>query len=164
MNEKLLLTLLDKFNDGKAAEMDLDDGTTRLILRKESVFVRNSPGSVRTTPPAAPEQSAPAENTVHLGLPVNIPQGETAGGLPAAVSVVITSPIVATFYPAPGPDVPPFVRPGKKVRAGETLCILEAMKMMNHLEAEFDCEILAVKAASGDLVEYGQILFEVKRL
>jgi acetyl-CoA carboxylase biotin carboxyl carrier protein len=56
------------------------------------------------------------------------------------------------------------VKVGSKVKAGDTLCILEAMKMMNHLEAEFDCEILAVKASNGDLVEYGQTLFEVKRL
>jgi len=153
MNEKLLLTLIDKFNDSNAAELDLDDGTTHLILRKESAFARNSPGSsdVLNAAPAAGSGGA-----VHLGLPVNAP--------PAAASAVITSPIVATFYAAPGPDAPSFVRPGAKVKSGDTLCILEAMKMMNHLEAEFDCEILAVKAASGDLVEYGQALFEVKRL
>jgi acetyl-CoA carboxylase biotin carboxyl carrier protein len=71
---------------------------------------------------------------------------------------------VATFYGAPGPDAPPFVKPGSKVKAGDSLCILEAMKMMNHLEAEFDCEIVSVLASGGDLVEYGQALFEVKRL
>jgi acetyl-CoA carboxylase biotin carboxyl carrier protein len=77
---------------------------------------------------------------------------------------VITSPIVAAFYASPGPDSPAFVTTGSRVKAGDSLCILEAMKMMNHLEAEFDCEILAVKAANGDMVEYGQPLFEVKRL
>jgi acetyl-CoA carboxylase biotin carboxyl carrier protein len=56
------------------------------------------------------------------------------------------------------------VRAGSRVKAGETLCILEAMKMMNHLEAEFDCEILSAEAAGGELVEYGQALFKVKRL
>jgi acetyl-CoA carboxylase biotin carboxyl carrier protein len=156
MNEKLLLTLIDKFNAGNAAELDLDDGTTRLILRKESAFARNSPGSSDALLNAAP--AAGSGGAVHLGLPVTAPPGD---GQPAAA---ITSPIVATFYAAPGPDAPSFVRPGSKVKSGDTLCILEAMKMMNHLEAEFDCEILAVKAASGDLVEYGQILFEVKRL
>jgi acetyl-CoA carboxylase biotin carboxyl carrier protein len=53
---------------------------------------------------------------------------------------------------------------GSKVKSGDTLCILEAMKMMNHLEAEFDCEVLSVEAGSGELVEYGQVLFTVKRL
>jgi acetyl-CoA carboxylase biotin carboxyl carrier protein len=85
-------------------------------------------------------------------------------GKPVAQGEAITSPIVATFYRSPGPDSPPFADPGTIIKAGQTLCILEAMKMMNHLEAEFDCEILAVKAENGDLVEYGQTLFEVKRL
>ncbi|MDR2021188.1 MAG: acetyl-CoA carboxylase biotin carboxyl carrier protein subunit, partial [Treponema sp.] len=102
---------------------------------------------------AGPAADAP----VHLGLPGN------AGGA-GAEGETITSPIVATFYAAPGPDTPPFVRPGSKVKAGDSLCILEAMKMMNHLEAEFDCEILSVLAGTGDLVEYDQALFEVKRL
>jgi acetyl-CoA carboxylase biotin carboxyl carrier protein len=70
---------------------------------------------------------------------------------------------VAAFYNSPGPDSPPFVTEGSKVKAGDTLCILEAMKMMNRLPAEFDCEIIAVKASSGELVEYGQALFEVRR-
>jgi acetyl-CoA carboxylase biotin carboxyl carrier protein len=77
---------------------------------------------------------------------------------------MITSPIVATFYSAPSPDAPPFVKPGTKVKVGQTLCILEAMKMMNHLEAEFNCEIIETHVASGDLVEYGQNLFTVKKL
>jgi acetyl-CoA carboxylase biotin carboxyl carrier protein len=95
---------------------------------------------------------------VHLGLPVNAPRETGTGG------EAITSPIVATFYASAGPDAPAFVSVGSKVKAGDTLCILEAMKMMNHLEAEFDCEILSAKALNGDLVEYGQTLFEVKRL
>ena len=90
---------------------------------------------------------------MHLGLPVSSSGNET-----------ITSPIVATFYGAPRPDAPSFVKAGSRVKAGDSLCILEAMKMMNHLEAEFDCEIVSVLASNGDLVEYGQALFEVKRL
>jgi acetyl-CoA carboxylase biotin carboxyl carrier protein len=70
---------------------------------------------------------------------------------------------VATFYASPSPDAPAFVKPGTKVKKGQTLCILEAMKMMNHLEAEFDCEIIAVHANTSDLVEYGQELFTVKK-
>jgi acetyl-CoA carboxylase biotin carboxyl carrier protein len=148
MNEKFILTLLEQFDSSRAAELDLNDGTTRLILRKET------PGNRTQTP----QPRADHPEAVHLGLPVGAEGAASPGG------ETITSPIVATFYSSPGPDVPPFVRIGSKVKAGETLCILEAMKMMNHLEAEFDCEILAVLAGSGDLVEYGQALFEVKRL
>ncbi|MDR2314160.1 MAG: acetyl-CoA carboxylase biotin carboxyl carrier protein [Spirochaetaceae bacterium] len=157
MDEKIILTLIDKFSGGHIGELDLSDGNSRLILRKEA----SSPS------PAAGEP-------VHLGFPAPLVQHPAApgssapgqGGGPrdsAPGGEFITSPIVGTFYPSPSPDAPSFVRPGSKVKAGDTLCILEAMKMMNHLEAEFDCEIIAVKAAGGDLVEFGQKLFEVRR-
>ena len=155
MNDKLLLALLDKFSASAAAELDLDDGAARLILRKEAAFAggtRDGTAEGRRIPPGAG-----TETSVHPGLPA-VPAGDRPG------KETITSPIVATFYSAPGPDVPPFVRIGSRVKAGDSLCVLEAMKMMNHLEAEFDCEILAVGASNGDLVEYGQALFEVKRL
>jgi acetyl-CoA carboxylase biotin carboxyl carrier protein len=67
------------------------------------------------------------------------------------------------FYGSSEPDAPPFVKAGSVVKAGQILCAIEAMKMMNKLEAEFDCEIVSVKASNGEMVEYGQPLFEVKR-
>jgi acetyl-CoA carboxylase biotin carboxyl carrier protein len=164
MNDKLLLTLLDKFSASDAAEFDLDDGATRLILRKEAAFTgggaQGGAAEGRRIPRGAGASvpgDAGAEASVRLGLPA-VP----AAGRPG--NETITSPIVATFYSAPGPGIPPFVKTGSRVKAGDSLCILEAMKMMNHLEAEFDCEILSVRASNGDLVEYGQTLFEVKRL
>jgi acetyl-CoA carboxylase biotin carboxyl carrier protein len=155
MNEKALFTLLDKFSAGQAVELDLDDGTMHLILRKEgAVRAGTCLGEAKAPPAPVPG----GDGAVRLGLPVHTAQGTGAKG------ELIASPIVATFYASPGPDAPPFARPGSRVKAGETLCILEAMKMMNRLEAEFDCEILTVQAGNGDLVEYGQTLFEVKRL
>ncbi|NPA51095.1 MAG: acetyl-CoA carboxylase biotin carboxyl carrier protein [Epsilonproteobacteria bacterium] len=77
---------------------------------------------------------------------------------------LITSPMVGTFYRAPSPDSPPFVEVGDKVKKGQTLCILEAMKIMNELEAEFDCEILDILVQDGEPVEYDTPLFRVKRL
>ena len=72
----------------------------------------------------------------------------------------ITSPIVGTFYAAPSPDAKAFVR----VKAGQTVCILEAMKLMNEIESDYDCEIEAVLASNEQKVEYGQPLFKVKKL
>jgi acetyl-CoA carboxylase biotin carboxyl carrier protein len=143
--DESILKLMDKFSAANIAEIDVQDGPLHVILRKAAPALQA----------ALPAEGGAAP--VRLGIQA-APVEETDGG------EVITSPIVATFYASPGPDSPAFVRAGGKVKAGDTLCILEAMKMMNHLEAEFDCEILAVKAASGDLVEYGQALFEVKRL
>ncbi len=78
--------------------------------------------------------------------------------------VFITSPIVGTFYSAPAPDVPAFVRVGDQVKSGQTVCILEAMKLMNEIQSEFACEIEAVLVSNEQKVEYGQPLFRVKKL
>jgi acetyl-CoA carboxylase biotin carboxyl carrier protein len=158
MTEKFILTLIDKFTAADIAELEFDEGGASLSLRKEGAFVRAASVPPGGSGGAGAAAGGVPDGGVRLGLPV--------GAGPQAVSGLesITSPIVATFYAAPGPDAPPFVKAGSRVSAGDTLCILEAMKMMNHLEAEFDCEIVSVKAAGGDLVEYGQILFEVKRI
>ena len=79
-------------------------------------------------------------------------------------SVLITSPIVGTFYAAPAPDAAPFVKVGDHVKNGQTVCILEAMKLMNEIQSEFDCEIEAVLVSNEQKVEYGQPLFRVKKL
>lgn len=76
----------------------------------------------------------------------------------------ITSPIVGTFYSAPSPDTKAFVSVGDIVKAGQTVCILEAMKLMNEIESEYNCEIEAVLVSNEQKVEYGQPLFRVKRL
>ena len=76
----------------------------------------------------------------------------------------ITSPIVGTFYSAAAPDVPAFVKVGDHVKNGQTVCILEAMKLMNEIQCEYDCEIEAVLVSNEQKVEYGQPLFRVKKL
>ena len=76
----------------------------------------------------------------------------------------ITSPIVGTFYSAPSPDAPAFVKVGEVVKNGQTVCIMEAMKLMNEIQSEFDCEIEAVLVSNEQKVEYGQPLFRVKKL
>lgn len=76
----------------------------------------------------------------------------------------IVSPIVGTFYSAAAPDVPAFVKVGDTVKNGQTVCILEAMKLMNEIQSEFDCEIEAVLVSNEQKVEYGQPLFRVRKL
>lgn len=99
------------------------------------------------------------------GDPVTVGHTETA---PAAEENededYITSPIVGTFYSAPSPEAKAFVKVGDVVKAGQTVCILEAMKLMNEIESEFDCEIEAVLVSNEQKVEYGQPLFKVKKL
>jgi len=77
---------------------------------------------------------------------------------------LIKSPIVGTFYRTPSPDSPPYVEKGSKVKKGDPLCTIEAMKLMNQLVAEFDCEIISILINQATLVEFDQPLFEVKPL
>ena len=79
-------------------------------------------------------------------------------------SVLITAPIVGTFYSSPAPDAPAYVRVGDRVKRGQTVCILEAMKLMNEIGSEFDCEIEAILVSNEQKIEYGQPLFRVRKL
>ncbi|MDR0589806.1 MAG: acetyl-CoA carboxylase biotin carboxyl carrier protein subunit [Spirochaetaceae bacterium] len=151
MNEKTILTLIDTFSAGNVDEMDLNDGTIHLILRKAAAVNQSLPALRKA---ANSEEDAPV---VSLGFPGNVSPRRRK-------TVSVTSPMVAIFHAAAGADEPPLVKPGSRVKTGDTLCILEAMDMMNHLLAEFDGEILSVLTEDGDPVEFGQILFEVKRL
>jgi len=89
---------------------------------------------------------------------------EAAPSQPAPAGEIITSPMVGTFYASPSPDAPPFVKVGDTVKKGQTLCILEAMKIMNELDAEYDCKIIDILVADGEAVEYDKPLFVVKKL
>lgn len=81
-----------------------------------------------------------------------------------AACEVITSPIVGTFYLTPAPDAPPYVRVGNRVETGSVLCTIEAMKLMNQMEADYACEIVEILAKPEQMVEFGQPLFKVKRV
>ena len=76
----------------------------------------------------------------------------------------ITSPIVGTFYRAPSPDADPFVEVGSKLQKGQVMCIIEAMKLMNELEADYPCEVKKILIENGQSVEYGEPIIEVKPL
>lgn len=75
---------------------------------------------------------------------------------------VVTSPMVGTFYAKPSPDAENFVEEGKRVKKGETLCIIEAMKLMNEIESEYDGEITEILVKDGEMVDYGKPLFKIK--
>jgi acetyl-CoA carboxylase biotin carboxyl carrier protein len=111
-----------------------------------------------------------AAQVVHAAPMLAAPQAATAGAAPAKVSdeadpnvVFITSPFVGTFYRAPSPDVPNFVEVGTKVKPGQALCIIEAMKLMNEIESETTGSIVDILVDNGKSVEFGQKLFKLKK-
>jgi acetyl-CoA carboxylase biotin carboxyl carrier protein len=106
---------------------------------------------------------APAPAPVLHAAPAAAPKAPAPA--PAAVSSnrkTVTSPFVGTFYRSPAPNADAYVREGQKVRKGDTLCIIEAMKLMNEIESEFDGKIAAILVENGQPVEFGEPLFEVE--
>ena len=152
LNMQEVIELLERFERSSLAEMSVKIGTNEVAF-KRAVAVAPAGGPPLVHPHLQPP-SHPVSSQEEAG------QG--AGRDPGVE--VITSPIVGTFYRAPAPDAPPFVEEGTRVQKGQTLAIIEAMKLMNELEAEYDCEIVAVLVENAGMVEFGTPLFEVRRL
>ena len=149
--------LIMMFDASGIDSLEIERGGTRIKLAKTPPsaalpmyappMVAPSPVAVPTAAPAAsPEESRPAER---------------ASPAPRNDLLEITSPMVGTFYRSPAPDAPPYVEPGRKVAPGDTLCIIEAMKLMNELECELTGTIVEVCAENAQPVEFGQVLFRV---
>jgi len=149
MDLKDIKKLLEAFDKSKTNILELETEEFRIYLDKSATNLTNV-ANVESQAIQAPQ--TPVVQKVEAK-----PECEVEGEL-------ITSPMVGTFYQAPSPDSPPFVRVGDKVRKGDTLCIIEAMKIFNELEAEFDCEILEILVEDGQPVEFDTPLFRVKRL
>lgn len=156
MDDKRIDELIDRFTDSDLSELVYENDGTRLKLKRGST----SPAAVPAvaTPAPMPATAIPSSTAGAASPATPAPAVEIASG-----GEMITAPIVGTFYRSAGPDAPPFVEEGKTVKSGDTICILEAMKIMNKLEADFDCEIVRILAENGNMVEYGTPLFEVKR-
>mgnify|MGYP006268386941 CR=1 FL=1 len=170
MNLDEIKQLIEHFNESSLTELKLEQNDTSLVLkrRSESNPVYTQPIMVHPQTVGAPPQmvadpalAAAAAGQAAAATPPAA--GDPAGEATAGVEV-ITSPIVGTFYRSPSPDSPPFCQEGSVVEKGNPICILEAMKVMNELEAEFSMEIVAFKANNGDMVEYGTPLVEVRRV
>ncbi len=138
------------------SEIEIDRSSERIRLRRERAVhappAAASEPALRPAPPAA----AAVASTAAAGQPEPAP---APAGHPA---VYITSPFVGTFYRQPSPDAPPFVEVGSRIRKGQVLCIIEAMKLMNEIEAEVDGAIVSVLAENGQPVEYGEPLFQIR--
>ena len=105
--------------------------------------------------------TAPAVAPVAMPAAAPEPAAQTPAAAPEPKGIEVTAPMVGVFYAAPAPGDEPFVHVGSKVKAGETLCIIEAMKVLNEVTAEADGEVLEICVADGDLVEFGSCLMRI---
>jgi acetyl-CoA carboxylase biotin carboxyl carrier protein len=139
-----LQSLLKTLEEGGASEFEYEDETVRVkvaMVRGQAPIVSHS-SAVPVLPAAAPIARVEAADPD---------------------VVFVTSPFVGTFYKSPSPEADPFVAVGGPVKKGQTLCIIEAMKLMNEIEAEFAGTVLEVLVDSGKSVEFGQKLFKIKK-
>lgn len=139
-----LMQLLDRHGFD---ELEIERGEERVLLRRNV-----------TSTTAVPTAGAPRPSTAEAPA---APPAEAEED--AADVVFITSPFVGTFYRAPSPDADPFVTVGQDIRPGQSLCIVEAMKLMNEIESEIQGTILDVLVDNGTPVEYGDRLFKVRK-
>ena len=154
LDHSQLRELIALLGDSDIQELKLEGDDFRLELR------RNLPApQASVVMPAAAAAMAPAPAAAAPAVPSPAP--------PAAAAVrsdlvEITAPMVATFYRAPSPGDPAFVELGSRIKVGQTVCILEAMKLMNELESEVSGEVVEILVDNGTPVEFGQVLMRVK--
>jgi acetyl-CoA carboxylase biotin carboxyl carrier protein len=147
MDLRKLKTLIDLVAESGIAEIEVTEGEDKVRIVKHHNAPAAAPASFVGYAPAP----MPAPTAVPAALAV--PQLETGN--------IVKSPMVGTFYRASGPDAKPFVDVGQSVKAGETLCIIEAMKLLNEIESEFSGSIREILVQNGQAVEYGQPLFVI---
>jgi len=159
---EFLENLMMTFDASGIDSLEIERGGTRIKLSKTP--------PTAALPVFAPPLAAPAAPAPPTAAPAAAPplaateEGHPEKGRPAAPRshlLEITSPMVGTFYRSPAPDAPAYVEPGKKVAPGDTLCIIEAMKLMNELECEVTGTVVEVCAENAQPVEFGQVLFRV---
>ena len=150
-----LLTLIKTVSDSELTDFDYEENGTRIRLKKkkETVVVSGTSSNVpvmglQTVQPLGQITESEAK------MEKDIADGEPEG-------MLIKSPLVGTFYAAPSEDAPAFVKTGDKVKKGQVLAIVEAMKLMNDIESDFDGEIAEIYVENGQPVEYGQPLFRI---
>ena len=149
-----LLTLIKTVSDSELTDFDYEENGTRIRLKKkkETVVVSGVSSNV-------PVMGLENMQTVENAAAVNTANTQTDNGEPEGM--VVKSPLVGTFYAAPAEDADPFVSVGDQVKKGQTLAIVEAMKLMNEIESDFDGKVAEIYVENGQAVEYGQPLFRI---
>lgn len=165
MNQKEIKDLIEFLIEKEIAEFELERGDVKLRIKRTS----DAPAVTHILHPGTHPGGAPMPVAAHPQVPAPAVASEAAVSLveqPAPADdkdqFTVKSPIVGTYYEAPSPGSPPFSKVGDEVKVGQVLCIIEAMKLMNEIEAETAGTISKILVKNGQPVEYGQPLFLIK--
>jgi acetyl-CoA carboxylase biotin carboxyl carrier protein len=148
MDLRKIKTLIDLVQQSGIAELEITEGEERVRISRSGV-------------PAAAPAVAPVAMPAVAAAPIAAPAAEPAAEPAVPEGEILKSPMVGTFYRAASPGAKPFVDVGQTVKAGETVCIIEAMKLLNEIEADRDGVIKTILVENGQPVEYGQPLFVI---
>ena len=156
MDLRKLKTLIDLVSDSNVSELEITEaeGTVRIVKAQPQPIVQYAP-----MPAQAPVHYAPAHGAP---VPAAVPAAPAAEAEAAVAGHVLKSPMVGTFYRSSSPGAAPFVEVGDAVKVGQTLCIIEAMKILNEIECDKDGVVKAVMSENGQAVEFGQPLFVIE--
>ncbi|AHE66344.1 acetyl-CoA carboxylase biotin carboxyl carrier protein [Legionella oakridgensis] len=153
MDIRKIKKLIELLEETGISEIEIKEGEESVRLSRHSYIPDAAQVRHFNLPPVMPQPAAPATVT---------PSAESKTHEPATSGHKVRSPMVGTMYTAPSPDAAPFVTIGQSVKAGDTLCIIEAMKMFNEIEADRAGVVTAIHVANGDPVEYDQPLFTIE--
>lgn len=177
-SQKIVKDLLNEFKESDLTEFEMETAELRLRfgrgvnagsgMASGNSFAQNNSAAERVSGnAAAPAASFEGAASVPEAAKESASAASAPETAPAAAAddnlEPVKAPLVGTFYAAPSPDANPFVQEGQKVSKGETLCILEAMKMMNELTAPYDLIVRRILGVNGEMAEYNQVLFEVEK-
>jgi len=154
MDIKDLKQLVKIITETDITEFELDNSEEKIVIR------RGPKTEYINVAAQAPQMySAPQQMSAPIAAPV-----ASAAAVSEEIGETINSPIVGSFYRAPAPDAAPYVEVGQTIEAGQVLCIVEAMKLMNEIEAEFRCKIVRICKDNAQAVEFGDPLFVIERV
>ena len=155
--------LIEKISTSDIQEFSLEGEDFKLEI-KRNVFDQNQVINNLVSNTSFDKQTTANQKTINDNIPVvNEPEAPQVAPPGRSDLTEITSPMVGTFYRAAAPGEEPFVEVGNNVKVGQTICILEAMKLMNEIESEFNAEIVEILVENGTPVEFGQVLMRVKQ-
>lgn len=163
MNIQEIKKLLEMFDASESVKLKLTNDGFEISLEKTAAKapkVVANPVAIPANPQPIQGESAPSGESA----PAKSESAPTTAPKSTANTEKITSPMVGTFYRAPSPDSAPYVNVGDKVKKGQTIAIIEAMKIMNEIEAEFDCKIVEIVPNDAQSVEFDAVLFVVEKL
>jgi acetyl-CoA carboxylase biotin carboxyl carrier protein len=164
MDLKVVSELIKLVSESKLTSLEVEEKDFRIKLEKNN-SKSNGDGNVNNAKVTAAKETASfnvEKNEIVIPEASAVVEEEKVESKIVEGAKIVKSPIVGTFYISSSPESEAFVTKGKRVKKGDTLCIIEAMKLMNEIDSEFDCEVLDVLVENGAIVEYGQPLFSVK--